>query len=56
MIFDLAPSLMAAATAAQSIYHRVVAVNAAVTEWRHDNPAISHLIDEGTLVNLVIHF
>ena len=48
MIFDLGPSIQAAMAAAQSIYHRVLAVNAAVTEWRHDNPAISHLIDEGT--------
>ena len=47
MLFDLAPSILAAKLAAESIYHRVLAATASYAEWRHDNPQIAHLIDEG---------
>ena len=48
MLFDLGPSIMAAELAAKSIYHRVLGITTEFAAWRHDNPAISHLMDEAT--------
>lgn len=46
MLFDLGPTIMAAELAAKSVYHRVLVVENEFTLWRHDNPAIAHLMDE----------